>query len=71
MRRAVWVQTKAWHVFAADPPNCKSDSELWENRLIGAVFFFDVAKPVDILWIDELIYELRTLIFPSYLVKAI
>jgi len=33
--------------------------------------FFVVAKPIDTVWIDELIYELEILNFPSYLVKAI
>jgi len=41
-----------------------------EKRLTGVVSF-DVAKAVDILRIDEFLYELVTLNIPHYLVKDI
>ena len=63
MRRAVSLQSKAWHVFAAGPPNCKSDNEFWENRLTRFYLFY-VANPNDNIRIDALIYELRILNFP-------
>jgi hypothetical protein len=41
-----------------------------EKRLIGAVFL-DVAKAFDTVWVDGLLYKLKNLNFPSYLVKTI
>jgi len=41
-----------------------------EKGLIGAVFI-DVAKVFDTFWIDSLLYKLRLLKFPSYLVHTI
>jgi hypothetical protein len=41
-----------------------------EKSLTG-VISFDVAKAVDTVWIDELLYELVILSFPYYLVKDI
>jgi len=41
-----------------------------ENRLTGAVFL-DVAKASDTVWIDGLLYTLRLLNFPSYIVHTI
>ena len=41
-----------------------------ENRLIGAVFL-DVAKAFDTVWVDGVLYKLKILNFPSYLVKTI
>ena len=41
-----------------------------EKRLNGAVFL-DVAKAFDAVWVDDLLYKLIILSFPSYLVKNI
>jgi len=41
-----------------------------EKRLTGAAFL-DVAKAVDTVWIDGLLYKLTLLNFPSYLVHTI
>ena len=41
-----------------------------EKRLTGAVFL-DVAKVLDTLWIDCLLYKLTLLNFPSYIVHII
>jgi hypothetical protein len=41
-----------------------------EKRLTGAVFL-DVAKALDTVWIDGLLYKLTFLNFPSYMVHTI
>jgi hypothetical protein len=41
---------------------------LAERRLTGAVFL-DVAKALDTVWVDGLLYKLTILNFPPYLVK--
>jgi len=41
-----------------------------EKRLTGAVFI-DVAKAFDTVWIDDLLYKLTLLNFPSYIVHTI
>jgi hypothetical protein len=41
-----------------------------EKRLTGAVFL-DVAKAFDTVWIDDLLYKLTLLNFPSYIVHII
>ena len=41
-----------------------------ENRLTGAVFL-DVAKVLDTVWINGLLYKLTILYFPSYLVRTV
>jgi retron-type reverse transcriptase len=41
-----------------------------EKRLTGAVFL-DVAKVFDTIWIDDLLYQLTLLNFPSYTVHTI
>jgi retron-type reverse transcriptase len=41
-----------------------------EKRLTGAVFL-DVAKAFDTVWIDDLLYKLTLLNFPSYIVHTI
>jgi hypothetical protein len=41
-----------------------------EKRLTRAVFL-DVAKAFDTVWIDELLYKLTLLYFPSYIVQTI
>jgi hypothetical protein len=41
-----------------------------EQRLTGAVFL-DVAKAFDTVWVDDLLYKLTILNFPSYLVNTI
>jgi hypothetical protein len=41
-----------------------------EQRLTGAVFL-DVAKAFDTVWIDDLLYKLTVLNFPSYIVHTI
>ena len=40
-----------------------------EKRQTGAVFL-DVAKALDTVWVDCLLYKLTVLYFPSYLVKT-
>ena len=41
-----------------------------EKRFTGAVFF-DVAKALDTIWINGLLYKLTLLNFPSYIVHSI
>ena len=41
-----------------------------EKRLTGAVFL-DVTKASDMVWIDGLLYKLRLLKLPSYIVHTI
>jgi hypothetical protein len=41
-----------------------------EKRLIGAVFL-DMAKAIDTVWIDVLLYKQTLLNFPSYIVHKI
>ena len=41
-----------------------------EKRLTGAVFI-DVAEAFDTVWIDGLLYKLKLLNFPSYIVHTI
>ena len=43
---------------------------LGEKRLTGVVFL-DVAKAFDTVWVDDLLFKLTALNFPSYLVKTI
>jgi hypothetical protein len=41
-----------------------------EKRLRGAIFL-DVAKAIDTVWVDGLLFKLTSLNFPSYLVKIL
>ena len=41
-----------------------------EKRLTGAIFL-DLAKAFDTVWIDDLLYKLTLLNFPSYIVHTI
>ena len=41
-----------------------------EKRLTGAIFL-DVVKAFDTVWIDDLLYKLTLLNFPSYIVHTI
>jgi type IV secretory pathway VirB3-like protein len=43
---------------------------LGETRLTDAVFL-EVAKTFDTIWVDNLLYKLTVVNFPSYLVKII
>jgi len=52
------------------PASLKITRNFGEKRLIGAVFL-DLAKALDTVWIDGLLYKLTLLNFPSYIVHTI
>jgi hypothetical protein len=45
-------------------------TELWRKEANSAVFF-DVTKTFDTVWLDDLLYKLTLLNFPSYIVHTI
>jgi hypothetical protein len=54
----------------SSPASWKVSRSFDEKWLTGAVFL-DVAKAVDTVWVDGLLYKLTILKFPSYLVNSI